>query len=240
MPTATAENYLKQLYHQQHAASGKLVLMGQLAAAMGVTPGTATTMVKSFTRSGWTVYEPRTGVRLTRRGERLALSVVRRHRLLELFLSKVLGLDWSEVHEEAELLEHAVSDKVLEKIDELLGRPLVDPHGDPIPTASGTLPKPLASTLADCHLDQPVHVVRIMGADQDRDFLHFLDRNGLIPGAIVTVRQRHPAAQALQIDVVGHASIALGMTAAKRILVKPRRAQPRNFPIRSAGSDPAI
>ena len=176
MPTAVAENYLKQLYYRQQAASGELVRVGDLAAAMGVTPGTATTMVKSLARSGWAVYEPRTGVRLTRRGERLALSVVRRHRLLELFLSKVLGLDWSEVHAEAEVLEHAVSEKVVEKIDALLGRPQVDPHGDPIPTASGTLPKPPATTLADCPVDRPVHIVRIVGADQDRDFLHFLDR----------------------------------------------------------------
>jgi len=136
MPTAVAENYLKQLYYGQQAASGELVRVGELAAAIGVTPGTATTMVKSLARSGWAVYEPRTGARLTRRGERLALSVVRRHRLLELFLSKVLGLDWSEVHAEAEVLEHAVSEKVVEKIDALLGRPQVDPHGDPIPTAS--------------------------------------------------------------------------------------------------------
>jgi len=224
MPTAVAENYLKQLYYGQQTASGELVRVGDLAAAIGVTPGTATTMVKSLARSGWAVYEPRTGVRLTRRGERLALSVVRRHRLLELFLSKVLGLDWSEVHAEAEVLEHAVSEKVVEKIDELLGRPQVDPHGDPIPTASGTLPKPQATTLADCALDRPMHIVRIMGADQDKDFLHFLDRSGLIPGATVTVRQRHPAAQAIQIDVKGHPPIAFGTTAAKRILVKAKTA----------------
>jgi DtxR family Mn-dependent transcriptional regulator len=224
MPTATAENYLKQLYHEQHAGGGKLVQMGQLAAAMGVTPGTATAMVKSLTRSGWAVYAPRRGVHLTRRGERLALAVVRRHRLLELFLSKVLGLDWSEVHEEAELLEHAVSEKVLEKIDILLGRPKEDPHGDPIPSASGTLSKPHTGTLADCPLNQPVHIVRIMDADQDRDFLHFLDRNGLIPGAVVTVRQRHLAAQAIQIDIPEHAPIAVGTTAAKRILVKAKTA----------------
>jgi len=221
MPTAVAENYLKQLYYGQQAASGELVRVGELAAAIGVTPGTATTMVKSLARSGWAVYEPRTGAR---RGERLALSVVRRHRLLELFLSKVLGLDWSEVHAEAEVLEHAVSEKVVEKIDALLGRPQVDPHGDPIPTASGTLPKPPATTLADCPLDRTMHIVRIMGADQDKDFLHFLDRYGLIPGATVTVRQRHPAAQAIQIDVKGHPPIAFGTTAAKRILVKAKTA----------------
>src|SRR5438309_1705668 len=100
-------------------------------------PATATTMVKALADSGLVAYEPRGGVRLTRGGEQLALHVLRRHRLVELFLVKVLGLDWSEVHAEADELEHAISDKVLDRIDGLLGRPSVDPHGDPIPSAKG-------------------------------------------------------------------------------------------------------
>src|SRR6476620_7329433 len=108
--------------------------MGRLAAAMGVVPGTATTMVKTLADSGLVTYEPRSGTRLTAGGEKLALHVLRRHRLVEPFLVKTLGLDWSEVHEEAEELEHAISDKVLHRIDQLLGHPTTDPHGDPIPT----------------------------------------------------------------------------------------------------------
>src|SRR2546421_11449826 len=140
MASVTVENYLKQLYlEQQRAADGELVAMGRVASAMGVVPGTATTMVKALADSGLVAYEPRGGVKLTRGGEQLALHVLRRHRLVELFLVKVLDLDWSEVHEEADNLEHAISDKVLEKIDGYLGRPSVDPHGDPIPVAKGKL-----------------------------------------------------------------------------------------------------
>src|SRR5256885_15044056 len=145
MPSITVENYLKQLDLEHQNASEELVPMGKLATAMGVVPGTATSMVKALADSGLVDYEPRSGARLTRGGEQLALHVLRRHRLVELFLVKVLGLDWSEVHPEAEELEHAISDKVLEKIDALLGRPRVDPHGDPIPTAKGKV--------VDAHLD---------------------------------------------------------------------------------------
>src|SRR4051795_2115527 len=151
MPSSTVENYLKQIYlEQQDGEPGELVSMGKLATAMRVVPGTATTMVKALADSGLVSYEPRGGTRLTHGGERLALHVLRRHRLVELFLVKVLGLDWSEVHAEAEELEHAISDKVLERIDILLGRQSVDPHGDPIPTAKGKVSEPTLASLADC------------------------------------------------------------------------------------------
>src|SRR5688572_28299492 len=144
MPSSTVENYLKTIYteQQRHAGSagegqGQLVAMGAMANAMGVTPGTATAMVKALAESGLVDYEPRGGVRLSAKGEKLALHVLRRHRLVELFLVEVLGLDWSEVDEEAEELEHAISDKVMARIDELLKFPKIDPHGDPIPSSTG-------------------------------------------------------------------------------------------------------
>ena len=107
--------------------------MGQVAAALGVTPGTATTMVKALAESGLAEYEPYSGVRLTTAGEKLAGLVLRRHRLVELFLVQVMGMSWAEVHDEAEQLEHVVSERLIERIDEMLGRPTHDPHGDPIP-----------------------------------------------------------------------------------------------------------
>src|SRR3982751_5807253 len=137
MASSTVENYLKQIYLEQQSLGAELVPMGRLATAMTVPPGTATTMIKALAEANLVNYEPRTGVRLTRPGEQLALHVLRRHRLVELFLVKVVGLDWSEVHDEAEELEHAISDKVLDRIDTLLGHPSVDPHGDPIPSAQG-------------------------------------------------------------------------------------------------------
>src|SRR5436190_3055612 len=169
MPTITVENYLKQLYLEERHNPGELVSMGKLASAMNVVPGTATTMVKALSESGLVEYEPRGGTRLTPAGEKLALLVLRRHRLVELFLVKVLGLDWSEVHPEAEELEHAISDKVMEKIDALLGRPSVDPHGDPIPSARLDVRESAQQSLADCALNTPLRVARVL--DQDAAFL---------------------------------------------------------------------
>src|SRR5882762_6670658 len=140
----TVENYLKAIFQAQLHLSRKsdLVPMGQLASALGVVPGTATTMVKTLADSGLVKYEPYSGVRLTASGEKLAALVVRRHRLIELFLVNVMGMSWTEVHAEAEHLEHAVSDRLIDRIDEMLGRPAVDPHGDPIPDPERTVPMP--------------------------------------------------------------------------------------------------
>src|SRR5207253_1964987 len=106
MASSTVENYLKRLYLEQGGSQREVVPMGRLASAMGVVPGTATAMVKALSGSGLVEYEPRSGVRLTVSGEKLAIHVLRRHRLLELFLVESLGLDWTVVHDEAELLEH--------------------------------------------------------------------------------------------------------------------------------------
>src|SRR5678815_1500091 len=161
MASSTVENYLKQIYLEQQLAPDELVSMGKLAASMGVVPGTATSMVKALADSGLVSYEPRSGAKLTKGGEQLALHVLRRHRLVELFLVKVLGLDWSEVHDEAEHLEHAVSDKVLERIDAILGHPSVDPHGDPIPTSEGKVAPQKLLSLAECEPHQRLRITRI-------------------------------------------------------------------------------
>src|SRR5213080_1420420 len=142
LPSSTVENYLKAIYHGQIALqpAQRLVPMGQVAGALGVTPGTATTMIKALSESGLAEYEPYSGVRLTPAGEKLAGLVLRRHRLVEQFLVQVMGMSWDEVHEDAEQLEHVVSERLIQRIDEMLGRPTHDPHGDPIPTAEGTMP----------------------------------------------------------------------------------------------------
>jgi DtxR family Mn-dependent transcriptional regulator len=218
MPSITVENYLKQLYLEQQRESAALVSMGKLAAAMNVVPGTATTMVKALADSGLVEYEPRGGVRLTHGGEQLALHVLRRHRLVELFLVKVLGLDWSEVHAEAEELEHAISDKVLERIDAALGHPSVDPHGDPIPTAKGIVSASPITSLADCPLRAPLRVARVL--DQDSSFLQFLDRAGLTPGTNVIVESRDQIAGAIVVKPQAGPSATLGTVAAGKILVE--------------------
>jgi DtxR family transcriptional regulator, Mn-dependent transcriptional regulator len=220
MATSTVENYLKRLYLEQRGGDGGMVPMGRVAAAMGVVPGTATSMVKALADSGLVEYEPRGGVRLTRSGEQLALHVLRRHRLLELFLVRVLGLDWSVVHDEADMLEHAISDTVLEKMDALLGHPTADPHGDPIPTAKGHMHEPRRMSLVDCPIDVPQTVARVL--DQDPEFLQFAERSGLVPGSTVMVGKREQAAEAVRIRIgKGGEEVSLGMVAAGKILVEP-------------------
>jgi len=218
MASITVENYLKQLYLEQQNASEELVPMGKLASAMGVVPGTATSMVKALADSGLVSYEPRFGARLTRGGEQLALHVLRRHRLVELFLVKVLGLDWSEVHDEAEELEHAISDKVLEKIDKLLGHPSVDPHGDPIPTAKGKVSEERLVRLPESETGVKVRIARIV--DQDARFLQFLDRAGLKPGVMLTINGRDEQADAISVKVDARSPLTLGTSAAMKILVE--------------------
>jgi DtxR family transcriptional regulator, Mn-dependent transcriptional regulator len=134
-PSSTVENYLKAIFQAQIALPRKsdLVSMGQLAAALGVVPGTATAMVKALSGAGLIKYEAYAGVRLTAAGDKVAASVVRRHRLIEKFLVQVMGMSWTEVHAEAEQLEHAVSETLVARIDEMLGHPAIDPHHDPIP-----------------------------------------------------------------------------------------------------------
>lgn len=218
MASSTVENYLKQIYLEQQSLGAELVPMGRLATAMTVTPGTATTMIKALAEANLVNYEPRTGVRLTRPGEQLALHVLRRHRLVELFLVKVLGLDWSEVHEEAEHLEHAVSDKVLERMDALLGHPSVDPHGDPIPTSKGKVSSPKLQSLAECDLNRPVRIARI--TDQEPAFLQFLHKNGLTPGVSLTVDAREAHADSVVLKPADRSAVSLGTAAAAKIMVE--------------------
>src|SRR5574338_888428 len=163
LPSSTVENYLKTIYLGTSAQGGepRLMAMGQLANAVGVTPGTATTKVKTLAESGLVNYEPYAGVALTRAGRRLAALVLRRHRLVELFLVTVMGLRWDEVHDEAELLEHVVSDRLIDRMDEMLGRPEVDPHGDPIPDADGLIARRDLETRLECPVDVPVRIVRV-------------------------------------------------------------------------------
>ncbi len=218
MASVTVENYLKHLYLKQQEAGTDLVPMGQLANAMGVVPGTATTMVKALADSGLVAYEPRGGVRLTRGGEQLALHVLRRHRLVELLLVKVLGLDWSEVHDEAEELEHAISDKVLDRIDALLGHPETDPHGDPIPSPKGKVASVRLSSLADAAVGRPLRIARVV--DQSAEFLQFANRCGLTPGVGVKIDRKETVSDSVVVKPNGGATVTLGSGAAAKFLVE--------------------
>ena len=223
LPTYTVENYLKAIFQAQIGLGrGDLVPMGQLASALGVVPGTATTMVKTLAESGLVKYEPYAGVRLSAAGERLATMVLRRHRLIELFLVKVMGMSWTEVHDEAEHLEHAVSERLIDRIDEMLGRPKFDPHGDPIPDSHGAFDRRQYDTLLTCPIHARVTVSRV--TDQDSAFLHFVERHDLKPGSVVEVEERDEVADSVRLKGEGNKRITIGARAASKVLVEGLKA----------------
>ncbi len=220
-PSSTVENYLKTIYKVQSAESDgeRLVAMGQLAHILGVAPGTATTMVKALAESGLVTYEPYAGVRLTAPGLKLAALVLRRHRLMELFLVQVLGMSWDEVHDEAERLEHAASDRVIDRIDAMLGKPSADPHGDPIPDPEGAVSAQNYPTLLTCPVGAPVVVIRV--TDQDAEFLRFLESSDLKPGQVVHVEVRDSAADQVVVRGKNDRQIMIGMRSAAKLQVAP-------------------
>lgn len=219
MPSSTVEDYLKHILVEEQAAPGSRISTGRIATVLGVAPGTVTAMVKALADGGLLDYEPYGGVRLTGAGRRLAAHVLRRHRLVELFLVKVLKMDWSEVHREAESLEHAVSDRVLARIDEMLGHPSVDPHGDPIPDLDGDFLEPALDSLLDCPEETPLRVARV--ADQAPEFLQLVERRGLRPGSEVKVVGRDEAADMVMVELPEGSTWSLGQRAASKILVEP-------------------
>jgi DtxR family Mn-dependent transcriptional regulator len=222
LPSSTVENYLKAIYLGQTQLLGpqRLVPMGQLASSLGVAPGTATTMVKTLAEAGLVEYEPYNGVRLLPAGAKLAALVLRRHRLIELFLVKVLGMRWDEVHDDAEQLEHVVSDRLIERIDELLGHPEVDPHGDPIPTREGEIVARELDTLLTCPLHTRVTVTRV--TDQDAAFLRFIESHHLKPGQMIEVEARDEVSDSVRLKGKDDQRITIGTRAASKLLVEVR------------------
>jgi DtxR family transcriptional regulator, Mn-dependent transcriptional regulator len=218
MATSTVEDYLKRIYLAQQAAPEARVPTGQIAAGLGVTPGTATAMIKTLAESGLVDYEAYSGVRLTDEGKHLATHVIRRHRLVESFLVAVMGMNWSEVHAEAEVLEHAVSDRLIERMDEMLGRPASDPHGDPIPTARGEFAAGGEhESLVACPMRASRVVARV--TDQRADFLRLVEAHGLMPGRRIAVRSRDELMDTVEVVPDGGEPVRLGFRAASRVLV---------------------
>jgi DtxR family Mn-dependent transcriptional regulator len=175
-------------------------------------------MVKALAESGLVAYEPYNGVRLTGAGEKLAARVLRRHRLIELFLVQVMGMNWDEVHEDAEQMEHVVSDRLIERIDEMLGRPEFDPHGDPIPNAEGYLAERTLDTLLTCPLHTPVTVARV--TDQDAAFLRFIESHHLKPGQTIEVEERDEVSDSVRLKGRNDERMTIGARAASKLLVK--------------------
>jgi DtxR family Mn-dependent transcriptional regulator len=212
----TIENYVKAIYQLSAGESGQAASTGKLAEALRVSPGTVTSMLKTLSESGLAEYVPYEGARLTDAGRTLALRVLRRHRLIELFLVRTLQLSWDEVHEEAENMEHAVSDLLVDRIDAFLNYPATDPHGDPIPKADGTVAGSTGRCLSQLGVGQQFRVVRVI--DQSPDFLRYLTETGLKLDATGTVVVNRSESGTITIEVAGQQT-TLAHNIADRLLV---------------------
>lgn len=181
MTSLTIENYVKTIYELCARGTKPLVAPGQVAAALHVSPGTVTSMLKTLSETGLASYVPYEGVALTPTGRTLALRVLRRHRLIEQFLAHTLDLTWDEVHDEAENMEHAVSDLLVDRIEAYLGYPTTDPHGDPIPTSDGQVHEANCQPMTELSPGASFRLVRVL--DQAPIFLQRLTEQGLDLGA---------------------------------------------------------
>lgn len=216
MPSLTIENYVKAIYQLTSSAQAASASTGSLAALLRVSPSSVTSMLKTLHESGLAEHKLYEGVQLTGEGTKLALRVLRRHRLIELFLQRTLELTWDEVHEEAEHMEHAVSDLLVDRIDAFLGYPEIDPHGDPIPRSDGSLAitqhTPLHQCVSSCHF----RLERVL--DQSSDFLRYLSDIGLTIGAAGRLLDNSAVAETVNIEIDGRAT-TLGYNSAAKLLV---------------------
>lgn len=193
------EDYVKVIW-KAHEWSGEGLTTNELAATLGVVASSVSGNLKKLARDGYLEYEPYGRATLSQAGRALAIQVVRRHRLIETYLVEHHGYGWDEVHDEAEILEHAVSDRLLAKIDAELGFPDHDPHGDPIPRADGTITHPRGRRLSDLADGSCASVVRV--SDHDPALLRFLGGLAIMVGAHVRIAERHSFAGSLALQIL--------------------------------------
>jgi DtxR family Mn-dependent transcriptional regulator len=186
--TRSVEDYLKTIYHL--SSQGGFASTSDIAAMLDIAPPSVSGMVKRLSETGLIEHVPYRGVQLTAQGRRAALRMIRRHRVLELYLTQRLGYDWDGVHAEAERLEHAVSDDLIERMASALGQPQYDPHGDPIPTAAGEIEEAELVSLAEARLGAKLELRQV--STQDAARLRYFAQQGLTPGVLLTVSERQP------------------------------------------------
>jgi len=186
--TRSVEDYLKAIYHLSN--QGGFASTSDIAAMLDVAPPSVSGMVKRLSETGLIEHVPYRGVQLTAQGRRAALKMIRRHRILELFLTQQLGYDWGGVHAEAEQLEHAASDDLIERMAGALGNPLYDPHGDPIPTAAGEIEEAELVSLAEAPVGAKLELRQV--GTQDAARLRYFGEQGLTPGVLLSVTERQP------------------------------------------------
>jgi DtxR family Mn-dependent transcriptional regulator len=215
MYTPVVEDYLKAIWTLQQAEAP--VSTSRIAERLGLSAAAVTAMVKRLAEQGLLRHEPYYGVRLTPAGELAGLRIIRRHRVLELFLTETLGYEWDRVHDEAERLEHAASDELIERLARLLGEPERDPHGSAIPTAEGKLDRAIYPTLADLAPGEAVRVLEV--AVHEPEQLRYLGSLDLYPGARVEVVEAAPFEGPISIRVNGQPRV-LSRTLARQLYVE--------------------
>ncbi len=214
MLSRSIEDYIKAIYaleSEENKASTK-----QVAQRLGVRMASVTGMLKHLAAEGYVTHTPYHGVQMTDRGRRVALGLIRRHRLIESFLAKTLRLSWDEVHDDAEVLEHVVSDRLIERIHEYLGFPEFDPHGSPIPAKDGSIAPRRGIRLDELTAGQRGTVVEV--SDRDPEFLRYLTRLKLKIGSEIRVRERAPFGGPITLGV-GSRTVAIGHEAGARVRV---------------------
>jgi DtxR family Mn-dependent transcriptional regulator len=217
--TRVIEDYLKTIYDL--TASNGRATTNQIAERMEVTPASVTNMVQKLasTEPPLLDYRKHRGVKLTPEGEKVALEIIRHHRLLEMFLHQTLGYTWDEVHDEADRLEHVISEEFEERIATSLGDPLHDPHGDPIPTRELDLPESSELTLSQLRPSQKAKVQRVR--DSDPELLRYLSEMGIKPDAHLEVLEYSPFDNNLQVKIEGRGEpVVLGLRVTNQVYVE--------------------
>ena len=215
--TAPVEDCLKAVYELERV--GDAAATTALATRLGVAPASVTGMVRRLARQGLLTHRRYRGVRLTGPGRRAALRTIRRHRVIETYLVRALGYRWDEVDAEAERLEHAASDAVVDRMAEALGEPTVDPHGAPIPSREGAVDEARYRTLADLEAGETADVLRV--SDEDASLLRYLADLAIRPGGRVRVVERAPFGGPITLDVAGVARV-VGPALAEHVVVRRR------------------
>ena len=215
MHTQAVEDYLKNIYELQ--ASAAKVSTTDLAERLGVAPASVTGMVKKLAAMKLLKHEPYHGVLLTKAGEKIALEVIRHHRLVESYLTEALGVPWDKVHEEADKWEHVLSEDMEDRISAMLGNPTTDPHGAPIPARDGSLPETALRRLSDLEPGERAVVAEV--SDHDPELLRYLGEMGLFPQTKLRLISAAPFQGPLTIEIAGHER-AVGREVAGHVLVE--------------------
>lgn len=207
------EDYLKAIYVLQ--SEGEAATTTNIANILEVSSASVTNMLKKLAKMNLLKHESYKGAKLTNAGDKIALEILRHHRLLELYLKEVMGYSWDEVHDEAEKLEHHISEQFEDRIAELLNHPTHDPHGDPIPSKDGVMPKMALLSIAEADLNQPYIIGRVK--DQDPELLRYLEKIGVIPGVKIKVVEKTPFQGPIKVHLEDDEEQVLGFAVASEV-----------------------